>query len=409
MASTVANKVIAFAANVLVVRILSKTDYGVYSYSYSIISFFLLLNGLGIVNTVLQYGSEAREQAGRLEIYRFGLFFGGAATAILCLTGLLFSFFFPFAMEGSAGIFRMLCFLPLLLFIHEYFSTLLRCEGANTRYALCLNLNSVCLLAFSALGARLYGLAGYIGGLYLAYAVSTALTLLFWLKGLVRPVSAAASVANPRRREFIRYALVCCGSNSANQLTLVLSSFLVGSMLTDPAVMAGYKVAATIPTNCYFIAQSIIVFIYPYFARHNRDLRWIQRKSALLIGSNALLNLVIGGLLILLAHPVIKLLYGSQYADAVPLFQVLTLSFVIGACLRTPCGNILSMLRRVKLNLGITCATGVLNIILLPLLIRRCGVMGAAWATLIATAAGGLLFFAALFYLLWIKKETVKE
>ena len=45
--SNIINQVIAFLSGIILVRILSKAEYGIYSYAYNIINFFLVFNGFG--------------------------------------------------------------------------------------------------------------------------------------------------------------------------------------------------------------------------------------------------------------------------------------------------------------------------------------------------------------------------
>ena len=48
------NKIISFVTGIILVRILSKADYGAYSYALNIINFFVLLNGLGTSSCIVQ-------------------------------------------------------------------------------------------------------------------------------------------------------------------------------------------------------------------------------------------------------------------------------------------------------------------------------------------------------------------
>ncbi len=46
--SSVINKIIAFLSSVVLVRILTKAEYGVFTYAWNIYSIILILNGMGI-------------------------------------------------------------------------------------------------------------------------------------------------------------------------------------------------------------------------------------------------------------------------------------------------------------------------------------------------------------------------
>lgn len=59
--SNVVNKIIQFASGIFLVRLLSKEEFGIYSYAQNILSFFLLFSGLGVTSGMLQYISETSE------------------------------------------------------------------------------------------------------------------------------------------------------------------------------------------------------------------------------------------------------------------------------------------------------------------------------------------------------------
>ena len=74
-ASTI-NKIIGFASAWIIIRIVTKAEYGVYSYANNIYSFFLLASGLGIASAILQICSEAETEEDKKRFYSYGLRFG---------------------------------------------------------------------------------------------------------------------------------------------------------------------------------------------------------------------------------------------------------------------------------------------------------------------------------------------
>ena len=47
LGTNVVNKVLSFFTNIFIVRFLTKSEYGIFGYANNIISFFLLVSGLG--------------------------------------------------------------------------------------------------------------------------------------------------------------------------------------------------------------------------------------------------------------------------------------------------------------------------------------------------------------------------
>ena len=58
LGSTFLNKIVAFLANIAIVRILSKNDYGVFSGAFNVFFIVFLFSGLGIANGILYFCSK---------------------------------------------------------------------------------------------------------------------------------------------------------------------------------------------------------------------------------------------------------------------------------------------------------------------------------------------------------------
>ena len=70
LGANVLNKVLSFLSSIFLVRILSKIDYGTYSYVQNIITFFILSNGLGVVSGFLQFGSLYRNSEKKYSYFK---------------------------------------------------------------------------------------------------------------------------------------------------------------------------------------------------------------------------------------------------------------------------------------------------------------------------------------------------
>ena len=56
--SNVINKIISFMSSIVLVRILSKTEYGAFTYSWNIYCIIAIFNGMGAESGTLQLASE---------------------------------------------------------------------------------------------------------------------------------------------------------------------------------------------------------------------------------------------------------------------------------------------------------------------------------------------------------------
>ncbi|MFB3894794.1 MAG: flippase [bacterium] len=96
---------------------------------------------------------------------------------------------------------------------------------------------------------------------------------------------------------------------------------------------------------------------------------------------------------LLLAKPIILLIFGSKFSDAVPCLQILMISFPV-TFLELLMNNFLISIKRQKLILVCNTLCLITNLILNMILIPRYGALGASWSTSIAY----LVLFLAFFY-----------
>ena len=167
-----------------------------------------------------------------------------------------------------------------------------------------------------------------------------------------------------------------------SNLLILMDVFLIGYIIVSPEKIAIYKVAATIPEALIVIPNSVVIFVYPYFAEHNMEYGWIKQNTKRLIGITAIMNFIIAGMLFVLAPWIIKLLWGAKYMGAVTVFRILSVNYFVSSTLRVNVSNLLASLRKVKLNFYINIVAGISNIVLDAVLIKYMGIDGAAWATL---------------------------
>ena len=81
--SGMASQLFGFLSSVIVVRLLNKTDYGLYVGAYNKYAYFATFLGLGFATTVLQYCSENIPSSRKNAIIRYALRFGTGFNFVL--------------------------------------------------------------------------------------------------------------------------------------------------------------------------------------------------------------------------------------------------------------------------------------------------------------------------------------
>ena len=382
LTANIINSAISLAVSVVIVRIVSKVEYGYYGWAYNIVSLMLVISGLGIDSGILQFCSEKREENEKRLLYRFGLKYGLICNSIISLAILLGATFLKLSLPEGKSILQLLSLYPILYFVFMYLYSYIRTKLDNKAFSKYINVNSISRLLCMILGALLFGIYGYIVGYYASYLVSISYAM--FKTDFIKDVSSADPTQNAcaNKKEVVKYSLICCINNSMSRALYLVDTFLIGIFIADASVLANYKVSTTIPFALYFITQSIMVYAYPYYANNKDDYNWIQSKTKNLIMTTLMINVSIGLLLFVFANLIVTLIYGAQYADAVPVFRLIAIAFTISASIRIPFGSLLSMLRQAKSNLIIDCVTGVVNVVLDVILIKAYGSYGAAIATI---------------------------
>mgnify|MGYP001199833962 FL=1 len=122
--ANVINKIIQFGISVIIVRVITKEAFGMWSYANNILSFFLLVEGLGVVPGLLQFASSSKTKEEKLSYLKYALLVGILFNLGLAIAILLFTTFFQLPVRGSTEILRYLFLIPLVnvfLIFFKYF------------------------------------------------------------------------------------------------------------------------------------------------------------------------------------------------------------------------------------------------------------------------------------------------
>lgn len=386
--SNVINKILSFASGILLARILTKSEYGVYSYANTLMGFFLLVSGFGMVSGLLQVGSEQKQEEKRLGLYRFACRFGFVYNLLLAAVILFVALVIPLPIAGSGKILALMCLYPMAMLMRDLKTALLRSQMRNQDFSYANTFSTAAMVLLSCTLALLLRAEGLVLGQYLACI----LTILFIGKKCgIRISFRKSGVDTATKRDLLGVCSISVLNDGLSELMYLLDVFILGLAVPDETVIASYKVATTIPTALVFIPLSVITYVYPYFARNRTDKAWLTKNYRRLVLSMGALNLLIGGGLILVAPWLIGLVFGKVYLDSVAPFQILCASYIISGTFRILSGNLLVTQRKLKFNLFVAVLSSATNTVLNVFLIQAWGSIGAALATLITVLLTSVL------------------
>lgn len=400
--SSVMVKIISFLSAIILVRIVSKQEYGIFTYSWNIYSILMLFSGFGATSAILQIACEyPNDYKERKKIYQYGCSFGTKVNIIFCLALILIGLFYPFKIKEASFMLCIMCLLPLVQYWNEYQSIYLRGERKNREYSLLNILSAFLVLVFSVAGAFLVREKGFVISRYLAFGILVFMGIKLWRV----PLSFGRSqLSDEIKVSFRKIALISMVNIGLSQLLYLLDVFVLGAVVPDSAVIASYKVATTIPTALSFIPSSLATYIYPYFVEHREDKKWCLKRYFQILAGMGVFNLILSGGLILCAEPVVRIIYGEQYLDAVIPFRILSVSYFFSGTFRTIAGNLTVTQRKLGFNLFVAVFSGSVNIVADVILISQMGSVGAAYATLSVVILTSVLNVSYLIYLFKNKK-----
>jgi O-antigen/teichoic acid export membrane protein len=376
------NKIVQFGTTIVLVRVLSKTDYGNYTYALNILSIFLLLKGMGVDSGILQYCSETDDRERKLKYFRYGIKIGFVANLFIAVAVYVYASLFQLPIKDSTPILKSLFLLPLVTIIFECLIVFYRADYKNKVFSSLSVSNAVTLFVGSIVLGNFFGIKGIVFARYFAFLIASIIGIYFF-KEYFEDFKKVEKPDEINRKKFLKYSITCSLTNAISQMLFLIDTFLVGLIIKDTNVVAAYKTATLIPFNMLFIPTSIIVFVYPYFAKNYNNKKWIKEKFSTLQKYLFFFNLAVSLILIIFAKPFILLVFGESYMDSLVPFRILMFGYIVAGSFRAPAGNILAAIKKVKVNFYNAIITGVANIILDIILIYKYGSNGAAVATVL--------------------------
>ncbi|GAB3668717.1 flippase [Halopiger thermotolerans] len=229
------------------------------------------------------------------------------------------------------------------------------------------------LAGFGALGA----LFGYIVG----YGLAAAFGLAILYFKFYREYDAAEIYEEGLSKRLLKYSVPLTATRSANVIDKQIDTFLVGVFLSSTAV-GFYTLAKQITDFVLAPAESLGFTISPNFGEYktNGELEEARRIYESSLTNTMLLYVPAAAGLAIVAEPFITMVFGADYAGAVPVLQALA-GFVVLQAITNLTSDSLDYLGRARARAvakgGTAAANFGLNIVLIPAM----GVVGAAIAT----------------------------
>lgn len=399
------SKIVAFLGGVVIVRILSKNDYGIYTYVINCYSILMLLGDLGCNVSTMQYCNENYKDGQKLDAFftyglRQAMLFSGITAVLIYIS----PYFYPFVHEQARSLTRKLCLMPFINTANSFILVNLRVRLENKKYAVISFFSTAIHYAFILPLSYFFNVKGAVLSNY-AIALSTLVFGLYCSKTFLT-FDWKAQLKKKEKRSFLKLAIASQLNSGIDTGLMLLDVFLIGLIVVNSETISSYKVATTIPSALAFIPAAVLTYASPYFSRNNTDPMWVEKNyKRLLLGCGGI-NLLIVMPLIILSKTLVPLIFGSQYSDAVLCFNILMIGYFFSGTFRVTSANVIYTQHKVGVNIAITFISAVLNCILDVVMIKNFASIGAACATTIVNIVASAMAF---FYMTtYLKKEKQK-
>lgn len=380
--SNVVNKILLFCNGIFIVKVLSKENFGVYSYSQNLLSIFLLFSGLGINNGLLQFASKSNEKE-KNEIFKFTLRLGIIINLILTGIVILYSTFGNFKIKEGKEILLYMSGFPIFTIIIDSFLIYWRAELKNKEMSVLSTINTLSTVVFMVIGGYLYELKGVIFGKYIGFILVILVILKYNNLDKIKQYLNKPRINFSLKKEIIKYSLSVQMNNSIVSFIHMIDILSIGILIGDKNILAAYKTANIIPFGLEFIPHSIMIYIYPYFVKNNENKKWIRENYKKVILILLVMNIFIVINSLLFGEYIILKIFGQQYKDSVNIFKILCVGYFFTGTFRVLGANILFTLKKTKFNIYSSVIACFSNIFLNYILINKYGSIGAAYSTVI--------------------------
>lgn len=374
--------------SVLLARLLHPDSYGLLFLSLSILGTVALFSQLGIAKSGARYISELKEtepeQIPKIITVSFVFLTGTSLTVGVCL------FVARHRLSDLLGHPELVPFLTIgiLYLVARTYKRFVRrilqgsedIKPAASFHAIESGGRLVFALGFVLLG---FGALGALSGYVLSSLVASVAGCYYIYTRYMRTADGWGWPNGSLPRRIAEYSFPLAATRSANVLDKRVDTILVGFFL-NPTAVGFYVIGKQVAGFVQSPASALGFTVSPTFNSLQTNGETEKATTVLEESLTYLLLLYIPAAagLILVAEPMVRLVFGSQYTGAIPVVRLLAVYaalYSVGLLV----SNSLDYLGRARQRAVVKFSTSVMNVILNVVFIPLMGVVGAAVATVV--------------------------
>ena len=385
-------KALSFIFIAVATRLVSPSEYGIFTLGLSIVLFVQGFASLNIYRSVDFFIPQflINSEYGKAKKTLQNAFVIGVSTSVIGAIILFFSKDRLATLFNEPAIAAVLPLFLLLIPLQTVFRLLMvsfnsikkmkyRVAVKNIFNPLVRTLGAIVLVS---IGARVMGLiGGYLIGITLA--ILSGFAFLFYEVDWLRDTKAAPIST----RSLVSYSLPLMFAGVIYSIVGQIDYFVIGYFLGSASV-GQYRVAYLLSANLLIVLSAMTPIFKPMVAESKSDTARLERHYQLATRWVTMFTLPIAIMLILAPEVYLSILFTEQYAVAGAAVVALTFGYLFNASFG-PEGMILEGLGRTRLTLFNTIVLVSVNGLLDVFLVPQFGILGAAIATGTALTVAG--------------------
>lgn len=398
---SILNKLFAFISSVIIVRLISKTDYASLTYTDNIYSYVTLFAGFGMSSAILKYCSSDNQKKNKA-YFKIALKYGSIVQIGIVLIVLLYISIIDIPFSGAKELILIYCFYPIIEYLLSVIYNIVRSLLKNKLYATMSVIQTSIVMTLGIIFVLGTGTKGILIARYIAVVIVVSLGA-FFVKKEFKNVE-DIKLEKSEIKSFMIMAISLLIANIFSMIMPLNETFLINNLIRDEAITANYKVAVMLPSQLSFITSSIITYYFPIIARmKNKSIIWKNSVKIGRITSIILLGISIIG--IGFSKIIILFIYGEKYLDAIGISKIFWIVYFFNAGFRMIPMNILPAIGKTKFNAFMAIISCIIHFYLDYFMISNYGISGVAVATSVVYMLSGIGYWIYLY--ICCKRENI--
>tara|TARA_R110002094_G_scaffold162656_5_gene147424 strand:+ start:4978 stop:6423 length:1446 start_codon:yes stop_codon:yes gene_type:complete len=306
--------VLQFISTMILARLLTPEDIGIYSAGFSIVALAHLFRDFGLNQYIIQ--EKNLNEAKLRTTFTLSLIIAWSlGTLLFFMSGLAADFF------HEEGVNKLLQLLSINFFLIPFGSVTLALLRKNLRF----HITSCIAFIATLLGILVAVWAAYDGAHYLclAYGAITETSCIVFLSCFFRPKGMKISPSLHGARNIFRFGSIVGLGNIITQFATSATDALIARLLGLSALGFFSRAFSTFSLFDNIFVSSIRPTILPLFSRDNNDLTKLTDGYLKAIAYSFVFAWPFFTFLFLYTEEVIQVLYGTQWDAAIPLVKIL--------------------------------------------------------------------------------------